>query len=152
MVLKNAKAMAVTFRTIDVGADRTTWDTGSSSVASRGLRFCLQNQDLFRAQLSALFQASVKGAPRILLPFVSSIDDLDEALGIINSVKADLSQRKKAFAPRRSHWRDDRDPCGGAKPATSWPHVWIFFCLGTNDLIQYLPGDRSLRPVGGASL
>src|SRR6185295_1814563 len=70
--LKAAKSMPVTFRTIDVGIDRKASDTVNPSLATRGLRFCLENPELFRAQIGALLRVSVKGAVRILLPFVSS--------------------------------------------------------------------------------
>src|SRR4029079_3871041 len=38
LVLHTAKTMPVTFRTIDVGADRNAWEVGSPNMASRGLR------------------------------------------------------------------------------------------------------------------
>jgi len=142
-VLKAAKSMPVTFRTIDVGADRNAWDTVNPSLATRGLRFCLENQELFKAQLGALFRASVKGNVRILLPFVSSIDDLDAALHIIADVKKDLSRRKEAYAPDVPIGVMIETPAA-AQTCDLMASRVDFLCLGTNDLIQYyLVIDRS---------
>jgi phosphotransferase system enzyme I (PtsI) len=142
-VLKAAKSMPVTFRTIDVGADRNAWDTVNPSMATRGLRFCLENQELFKAQLGALFRASVKGKVRILLPFVSSIDDLDAALRIIADVKKDLSRRKEAYAPDVPIGVMIETPAAAQTCDLMAARV-DFLCLGTNDLIQYyLVIDRS---------
>jgi phosphotransferase system enzyme I (PtsI) len=142
-VLKAAKSMPVTFRTIDVGADRNAWDTVNPSLATRGLRFCLENQELFKAQLGALFRVSVKGKVRILLPFVSSIDDLDAALAIIADVKKDLSRRKEAYAPDVPIGVMIETPAA-AQTCDLMASRVDFLCLGTNDLIQYyLVIDRS---------
>jgi len=142
-VLKAAKSMPVTFRTIDVGADRNAWDTVNPSLATRGLRFCLENQDLFKAQLGALFRASVKGNVRILLPFVSSIGDLDAALTIITNVKKDLLRRKEAYAPDVPIGVMIETPAA-AQTCDLMASRVDFLCLGTNDLIQYyLVIDRS---------
>jgi len=142
-VLKAAKSMPITFRTIDVGADRNAWDTVNPSLATRGLRFCLENQELFKAQLGALLRASVKGNVRILLPFVSSIDDLDAALAIISDVKKDLSRRKEAYAPDVPIGVMIETPAA-AQTCDLMASRVDFLCLGTNDLIQYyLVIDRS---------
>src|SRR5688572_17389439 len=76
-VLKAARPAPVTFRTIDVGNDWNNRDGTGSSLSSRGLRFSLENQDVFRLQLRALYRASRHGRMRVLLPFVSTIADLD---------------------------------------------------------------------------
>ena len=146
-VLKTVRPAPVTFRTIDVGNEWNTRDGTGSSLASRGLRFSLENQDVFKLQLRSLFRASRNGQMRILLPFVSTIADLDAALEIIAAVKRDLGRQKASFA---------RDvPVGVMIETPAAAHTCDlmasrvdFFCLGTNDLIQYyLVIDRSDQSV-----
>ena len=146
-VLKTVRPAPVTFRTIDVGNEWNTRDGTGSSLASRGLRFSLENQDVFKLQLRSLLRASRNGQMRILLPFVSTIADLDAALEIIAAVKRDLGRQKASFA---------RDvPVGVMIETPAAAHTCDlmasrvdFFCLGTNDLIQYyLVIDRSDQSV-----
>jgi phosphoenolpyruvate-protein kinase (PTS system EI component) len=85
----------------------------------------------------------VKGKVRILLPFVSSIDDLDAALAIIADVKKDLSRRKEAYAPDVPIGVMIETPAA-AQTCDLMASRVDFLCLGTNDLIQYyLVIDRS---------
>src|SRR5262245_8915276 len=93
MVLKSAKGATVTFRTIDVGIDQKSWDGVNMNLGVRGLRFCLANRDLFKKQLRSLYRASVNGPTRILLPFVSTLDDLDAAHEIIAEARSELDLR-----------------------------------------------------------
>src|SRR6185436_9121173 len=97
MVLKAAKGAPVSFRTIDVGIDQKSWDGVNMSLGVRGLRFCLENTDVFKKQLRSLYRASVNGPTRILLPFVSSVDDLDSALEILNEVRGELDARRQGY-------------------------------------------------------
>jgi len=146
-VLKTAKKTPVTFRTIDVGIDQKSWDGVNSNLGVRGLRFCLENQDIFRTQLRALYRASVHGKTRILLPFVSTVDDLDTAREIIVDVRKDLDAKGQPY--------DANIPIGvmietpaAAQTCDLMASRVDFFCLGTNDLIQYyLVVDRSDQSV-----
>ena len=137
--------MPVTFRTIDVGIDQKSWDGVNSNLGVRGLRFCLENQDVFKKQLRASI-APPYTARRILLPFVSTVDDLDAALDIIDEVRSELDVRLRY---------DCNMPVGvmietpaAAQTCDLMASLVDFFCLGTNDLIQYyLVIDRSDQSV-----
>jgi phosphotransferase system enzyme I (PtsI) len=147
LVLKTAKGVPVTFRTIDVGIDQRSWDGVNSSLGVRGLRFCLENTDVFKKQLRSLYRASVNGPTRILLPFVSTIDDLDAATQILAEVRTELDMRRQPY--------DRNVPIGvmietpaAAQTCDLMAPCVDFFCLGTNDLIQYyLVIDRSDQSV-----
>jgi len=147
LVLKAAKGAPVTFRTIDVGIDQKSWDGVNMNLGVRGLRFCLENQDIFKKQLRSIYRASVNGPTRILLPFVSSVDDLDAAHAILDEVRRELNSRRQPY--------DANVPVGvmietpaAAQTCDLMASRVDFFCLGTNDLIQYyLVVDRSDQSV-----
>jgi phosphotransferase system enzyme I (PtsI) len=146
-VLKAAKGVPVTFRTIDVGIEQKTWDGMNLNLGARGLRFCLENTDVFKKQLRSLFRASVNGPMRILLPFVSTIDDLDGAREILKEVRAELSLRRQPYDTGMPIGVMIETPAAAQTCDLMAPHV-DFFCLGTNDLIQYyLVIDRSDQAV-----
>ncbi len=147
LVLKSAKGAPVTFRTIDVGIDQKSWDGVNMNLGVRGLRFCLENTDLFKKQLRGLYRASVNGPTRILLPFVSTIDDLDAAHEIIAEVRSDLDFRRQPYDPKVPVGVMIETPAA-AQTCDLMASRVDFFCLGTNDLIQYyLVIDRSDQSV-----
>src|SRR5206468_10954370 len=93
--LNTATGAPVTFRTIDVGIDQKSWDGVNPNLGVRGLRFCLENTHVFKKQLRSLYRASVNGRMRILLPFVSTVDDLDAACEIIMDVRRELDLKRQ---------------------------------------------------------
>lgn len=134
-VLSHAKAMWVNIRALDAGMRGGL--EGGASAGSRGLRFLLENRSLFRKQLRAIYRASVHGHARILLPFVSTLDELTEARQINADVRRRLTYRSVPF--------DDAVPLGvmietpaAAQTCDLMASEADFMCLGTNDLIQYL--------------
>jgi phosphoenolpyruvate-protein phosphotransferase (PTS system enzyme I) len=147
LVLKSAKGAPVTFRTIDVGIDQKSWDGVNMNLGVRGLRFCLENTDIFKKQLRSLYRASVHGPTRILLPFVSSVDDLDAALAVIEEVRRELQARRHRYDPNVPIGVMVETPAA-AQTCDLMASLVDFFCLGTNDLIQYyLVVDRSDQSV-----
>jgi phosphotransferase system enzyme I (PtsI) len=134
-VLTRARGLNVNIRAVDAGREGTP---GSGPVGgARGLRYLLDNRSLFRRQLRAIFRASVHGNARILLPFVSTLDELVEAKAIVADVRRRLSRAGADF--------DDTVPVGimietpaAAETCDLMATEVDFMCLGTNDLIQYL--------------
>src|SRR5262249_38201825 len=147
LVLKAAKGAPITFRTIDVGIDQRTWDGVNSNLGVRGLRFCLENTDVFKKQLRSLYRASVNGPARLLLPFVSTVDDLDAARHILEEVRGELDLRRQPYDPNIPIGVMIETPAA-AQTCDLMASLVDFFCLGTNDLIQYyLVIDRSDQTV-----
>ena len=119
----------------------------NSNLGVRGLRFCLENTDVFKKQLRSLYRASVNGPTRILLPFVSTVDDLDAARHILQEVREELDLRRQPYDVNVPIGVMIETPAAAQTCDLMASHV-DFFCLGTNDLIQYyLVIDRSDQSV-----
>jgi phosphotransferase system enzyme I (PtsI) len=147
LILKTARGIPVTFRTIDVGIDQKSWDGINSNLGVRGLRFCLENKEVFKKQLRSIYRASINGPARILLPFVSTVDDLDAAHEIIVEVRQELDLKRQSYERALPIGVMIETPAA-AQTCDLMASRVDFFCLGTNDLIQYyLVIDRSDQSV-----
>lgn len=144
----------VTIRVLDWGGEKEIEALQAAGIAEvsglnpalglRGIRMLLRHPDLLETQLAAIMRAAHFGPVRVLLPMVTTIDEVRATREIYHKVARRLRRRGEKLPERLPPIGIMIETPAAALSADALALEADFFAIGTNDLTMYaMAADRA---------
>ena len=143
-VFNKALDKPVTLRTLDIGSDKEVSENirigqiaKNPALGLRGIRYSLIEKNVFKTQIKAMLRAGLDKKLRILIPMITSLDEINQVKKLINEAKTELDKQKKNYVNKYELGIMIEVPASAIQAGVLSKHV-DFMSIGTNDLVQYI--------------
>lgn len=141
MVAETMKGKPVIIRTLDIGGDKALPYLGLEEeenpfLGFRAIRFCLQREDIYKAQLRALVRASAFGKIKIMVPLVTCVEELRQVKAMVADIMKELDAEGVSYN-KNLEIGVMMETSAACMIADILAKEAAFFSIGTNDLTGY---------------
>jgi len=143
-VAKAIPHVPLTIRTADIGGDRATQlgikglkDERNPFMGFRGIRLFIKYPDMLKTQLKAIYKSNTEGNIKIMIPMLSSLDELATVKKVAQDVRTELAEEGYAVRGVPEIGVMIEIPAAAIILDSLLGEI-DFVSIGTNDLVQYI--------------